>query len=81
MLPPKTKRFIRQVVPFGIIWCFFAFIYVFIEKGLLGEIHHYPSTGNLYNYKSNLFIIPTVALFFGLTVLSQYSFTQKRKRL
>lgn len=65
MLSPKTKRNILRIIPFGIIWLVFSIIYTLLEKGLLGELDHYPSTGNPYNFTRNIFITPIAALITG----------------
>jgi adenylate cyclase len=44
---------------FGVIWAFFGLIYVMLEKGILGDSIYYPSTENIYDFKSLLlFAIP-----------------------
>jgi class 3 adenylate cyclase len=88
MLSPKTKRNILRIIPFGVIWLVFSTIYTFLEKGLLGDLDHYPSTGNPYNFERNIFVTPVVALITGLFIgtleilyfnkwFSQKSFTRK----
>ena len=47
---PKTKRDIMRILPFGFIWMVFTIIYLLLEKGLLGDLTTYPSTGNPYRY-------------------------------
>lgn len=56
MLSPKTKRQINRIIPFGVIWLIFGMVYLLIEKGLLGELDHYPSTGNPYDFGRNTFL-------------------------
>ncbi len=68
MLSPKTKRNSLRIIPFGIIWLVFSIIYTLLEKGLLGELDHYPSTGNPYNFTRNIFITPVAALITGLFI-------------
>jgi len=68
MLLPKTKRNILRIVPFGIIWLVFSIIYTLVEKGLLGDLDHYPSTGNPYNFTRNVFVTPIAALITGLLI-------------
>src|SRR4029079_16233945 len=68
MLSPKTKRNILRIIPFGIIWLAFGIIYTLLEKGLLGDLNHYPSTGNPYNFERNIFVTPMTALITGLFI-------------
>lgn len=88
MLSPKTKRYISQVVPFGLIWMVFAIIYALVEKGLLGDLRYYPSTGNPYNFGGNVFLFIISSTITGLLlgtieirylnkVFSKRSFSQK----
>jgi len=77
-----------RIIPFGVIWLVFSIIYTLIEKGLLGDLDHYPSTGNPYNFQRNIFITPVAALVTGLFIgtleilyfnkwFAQKSFTRK----
>jgi len=66
MLLPKTIRNIKRVIPFGIIWFVFSLIYCILERGLLGHLDHYPSTGVNYNFFRNIIAIPLSALIMGL---------------
>ena len=52
-----------QILPFGLISALFGFIYVLIEKGILGNSPTYPSTGNPYN--SNLILSVGVSFILG----------------
>jgi len=54
MIHPRYKRYIRQILPFPVIWFLSALIYSLLEFGLLGALEHYPSTGNHYNFGGNL---------------------------
>ena len=68
MLSPKTKRNIYRIVPFGIIWGIFSLVYTLLEKGILGKLDYYPSTGNPYTFHWNIVITPMVALVTGLVI-------------
>ena len=68
MLSPKTNRNILRIIPFGVIWLVFSIIYTLLEKGLLGDLDHYPSTGNPYNFTRNIFVTPIAALITGLFI-------------
>jgi adenylate cyclase len=88
MLSPKTKRYISQIIPFGLIWMVFAIIYILVEKGLLGDILYYPSTGNPYDFGGGFFLTIVSSTITGLLlgtfeirylnkVFSKRSFSQK----
>ena len=68
MLSPKTKRNIYRVLPFGLIWFLFSIVYVQLEKGILGNLTYYPSTGNPYDFAQNIFVTPLLALITGLLI-------------
>jgi len=68
MLSPKTKRNIARIIPFGLIWLTFSLVYSLLERGLLGELTNYPSTGNPYNFSRTIFITAVSALISGLLV-------------
>jgi adenylate cyclase len=55
MLSPQISRNISRIIPFGLIWLIFGIIYSLLEKGLLGDLRYYPSTGNPYDFTGNLF--------------------------
>lgn len=66
MLSPNTKRNIARIIPFGVIWLVFSIVYTLLERGILGELTKYPSTGNPYNFSSNIIVTPLTALVAGL---------------
>ena len=68
MLTPKTKRNIARILPFGVIWLVFSLAYSLLERGLLGKLGYYPSTGNPYYFTSDIIITPVSALITGLLI-------------
>ncbi|MBS1598843.1 MAG: adenylate/guanylate cyclase domain-containing protein [Bacteroidetes bacterium] len=68
MLSPKTKRNIRRIIPFGLIWFAFSVIYLLLERGIIGNLNYYPSTGNPYNFFTNISITAIGALVTGLLI-------------
>ena len=50
---PLRKRKYIKILAFGLIGLIFGTVYAFIEKGLLGQLDHYPSTGNPYDFYEN----------------------------
>ena len=77
MLSPKAKRNIARIIPFGLIWLFAGIIYSLLERGLLGNLSYYPSTGNPYDFISTLVVTAITALllglFFGAIEISYFS--------
>lgn len=68
MLSPKTKRNISMIIPFGVIWMIFGIIYTQVEKGILGDLDYYPSTGNPYDFSDTIWITPVTAFISGLGI-------------
>ena len=68
MLSPKTKRNISRIIPFGVIWLIFSIVYTLLEKGLLGNLDYYPSTGNSFDFARNIFATPISAFITGLLI-------------
>jgi class 3 adenylate cyclase len=68
MLSPKTKKNIYRIIPFSVIWLVFSIVYTMLEKGILGDLSYYPSTGNPYHYARNIFVTPVSALIAGTLI-------------
>ena len=68
MLSPKTRINIKRIIPFGLIWLMFALVYSLVERGLLGNLNKYPSTGNPYNFNKSIWITGATALVLGLII-------------
>lgn len=68
MLLPKTRRNILRIIPFGIIWLLFSIVYTQLEKGILGNLDHYPATGNPYDFSATLWITPITAFITGIGI-------------
>lgn len=68
MLSPGAKRNISRIIPFGLIWLMFSIVYSLLERGLLGKLSTYPSTGNPYNFVTTFFITAASALISGLLI-------------
>lgn len=56
MLTPRIKRAVYRIIPFGLIWFVFGAIYLLLEKGIVGDLDYYPSTGNPYDFENNTLI-------------------------
>ncbi|WP_298539369.1 adenylate/guanylate cyclase domain-containing protein [uncultured Aquimarina sp.] len=65
---PFKKRLIFRIIPFGIFFIIAGFIYLFIEKGILGDLKFYPSTQNPYNFSNSVVITIISATLFGLII-------------
>lgn len=64
----KARRNILRIIPFGLIWLIFSLVYSVLEKGLLGSLTKYPSTGNPYNFSKSIFVTGITALVIGLLI-------------
>lgn len=60
------RRFLKQILPFGLIWAGFAFVYSLVEYGLLGQLDKYPATGNPYDFKSSIGPLVLTSFLIGL---------------
>ena len=65
-LSSKYKRNIYKILPFGLLWCAFAIIYSLLERGILGNLDYYPSTGNYYDFNSQIIFTPIGSTLMGL---------------
>ncbi len=65
MLSPKSTRVLKKVFPYTVIWFLGSLLYVIIERGLLGDATHYPSTGNIYNSDAAFIMVLSLGLFLG----------------
>ncbi|MFT3682191.1 MAG: adenylate/guanylate cyclase domain-containing protein [Ferruginibacter sp.] len=68
MLPPKIRRNIYRIIPFGLIWLVFSIVYSLVEKGLLASLTYYPSTGNPYDFYRAISVTSIAALVTGLGI-------------
>ena len=62
---PKYRRNVYKIIMFGSIWCLFGIVYALLEKGLLGDLDYYPSTGNYYEFGSSIFLTPLGSFIMG----------------
>ena len=60
------RRFLKQILPFGLIWAAFAIVYGLLEYGLLGPLEKYPATGNPYDFKSSILPLVLSSFLIGL---------------
>ena len=79
MISNRNKWHILKILPFGIIMLLFGFLYVFIERGLLGTSNLYPATNNPYEFTYALTIVLPGAFLLGLVigVLEEFYFESK----
>ncbi|WP_431121984.1 adenylate/guanylate cyclase domain-containing protein [Flagellimonas flava] len=63
---PKYFRYAKQALFFACIWLLFGIVYSLLEQGILGRASHYPSTQNIYDFKSSLMYASTGSFLIGL---------------
>lgn len=68
MLSAKARRNISRIIPYGVIWLVFSFVYTLMEKGFLGALDYYPVTGNPYSFGNSLLFTPITASLTGLFI-------------
>lgn len=66
MMNPVQKRNLIRIIPFGIIWGVYGFLYVLIESGLLGDAKVYPSTNNPYDFGTSLLVTTSCSVIMGI---------------
>jgi len=87
-LHPKHRRNVNKIILFGVVWFAFGILYALLEKGILGELNHYPSTGNRYDFNTAFFftslgsfimglILGTIEVLFLNNMFGKKSFGQK----
>jgi len=67
-MTPRNRRLILQTIPFGVVWVVFTLVYALIEKGILGDSTHYPSTGNPYDFSSGIVSNLVLSTITGLAI-------------
>ncbi len=65
-LHPRYRRYLKQIVPFGVFWFVFGLVYSLVEFGILGRELIYPATGNQYNFQNNLKVTLLSSFMVGL---------------
>src|SRR6185295_13673035 len=65
MIAAIARRNITRIIPFGIIWLIAGIIYSLLERGLLGNLREYPTTGNPYHFISTFWITAITAVLLG----------------
>ena len=56
---------LKDTIPYVILWFVAGVLYIIIEKGMMGDLTIYPSTGNPYDFKSSLRAVAVITLFIG----------------
>ena len=67
MLSPKFKRYLTQILPFGVIWFLFAIIFLLIEFAATKDYDYTPKGVIDVNFKIFVFAIIAV-IFVGLVI-------------
>ncbi len=65
-LHPLYKHYLKQILSFGSIWLIFGLVYIILERGIMGGIDTYPSTGNKYSFYNSLFTLGIGSFVTGL---------------
>jgi adenylate cyclase len=82
MLSAKRVRLVKKIVPHIIIFLIGGLLYIFIERSTLGDIDHYPETGNYYNFSISVITVLCQAFILGLIfgILEEYVFKNLLQR-
>ena len=65
---PNQKRDLAKIVQFGIVWVIGGILYSLVEYGILGDSKIYPSTKNLYEFKTSMLSAILSSLVIGLLI-------------
>lgn len=65
-ISPQSIRKIKKIVPYAIIWLVAGVLYALIERGLLGNTTIYPSTGNIYEFKTSFLSVTIGSALMGI---------------
>jgi adenylate cyclase len=68
MLSPKNKRNISRIIPFALTWLMYSIVFSLLERGLLGTLTNYPSTGNPYHFGTAIFSAAITAITSGILI-------------
>jgi adenylate cyclase len=68
MFNPAIRRNIIKIVTFSTLWGLGGVIFTLVERGVIGSMKVYPSTGVAYEFVSNIISIP-IATFVGGFIL------------
>lgn len=68
MLSYKFRSNLFQIISFGVIWGVAGMVYSILEKGILGNLTYYPSTGNPYRFEDTVFTTFLLTTVLGLVV-------------
>ena len=61
----KYRRYFSQAFTFALIWGIFGFIYIIVEKGILGDANFYPATDNRYDFGTSVLYAPLGGFMMG----------------
>ena len=59
------KRNLTKIGTVSIIWSLSWVVCLFIEKGALGDLDYYPSTGNPFNFQRGIIVVPIFTFIVG----------------
>ncbi len=62
---PLIKRNLPKVAVVAIIWYVSTVVFLFVEKGVMGDLKYYPSTGNKFDFSTALVFNPLFSLVVG----------------
>jgi adenylate cyclase len=68
VISSKAKRNISRIIPFALTWLLYSIVFSLLERGLLGNLTKYPSTGNPYHFGTAIFSAAITALALGLLI-------------
>jgi adenylate cyclase len=67
-LSPARKRNINKILPFGFMTFFYGLLWSIIERGLIGNLDHYPTSGMPYDSNTTMAVTTIGSFFLGLII-------------
>ena len=65
MLSNTLLKKLKDTITYVLFWFVAGVLYIILERGMMGDLTIYPSTGNPYNFKSSLIAVAVTSLFIG----------------
>lgn len=69
-LRPSLRRNLFKIITFSLLWSAGGAIFVLLEKGVIGDLQVYPSTGVAYEFTNNMVSVPVVSFIGGVFLIS-----------
>ena len=66
---PATRYNLNKILIYGVLWALAGLLFTLVEKGVIGEMTTYPSTGVAYDFNNSIVVIPLVSFLGGILLI------------